>query len=64
MLGRERKEPFLFLTTQLNKVKALSSSFFPPPSSLSLMAYLEVKKRRESRVEEGRVVQLLCLEVF
>lgn len=39
MLGRERKEPFLFLTTQLNKVKALSSSFFPPPSSLSLSIF-------------------------
>ena len=29
-----------------------------------LMACLEVKKRRESKVEEGRENQILCLEVF
>ena len=28
------------------------------------MAYLGVKKRRESRVKSGRVIQLPCLEVF
>ena len=31
---------------------------------VTLIAYLEVKKRRESRVEGGRVIQLPCLEVF
>ena len=31
----------------------------------TLMAYLEVKKkRRGSKVEGGRVIQLLCLKVF
>ena len=30
----------------------------------SLMAYLDVKKRRGSRVEERRVIQLSYLEVF
>ena len=35
------------------------------PSILhSLMAYLEVKKRRGRRVKGGRVIQLLHLEVF
>ena len=29
-----------------------------------LMVCLEVKERRESRVEGGRVIQLPCLEVF
>ena len=30
----------------------------------TLMVCLEVKKRRGSRVEGGRVIQLPCLEVF
>ena len=30
----------------------------------TFMACLEVKKRRGSRVEGGRVIQLPCLEVF
>ena len=30
----------------------------------TVMVCLEVKKRRESRVEGGRVIQLPCLEVF
>ena len=31
---------------------------------LTFMACLDVKKRKGSRVDEGRVIQLPCLEVF
>ena len=31
---------------------------------LRLIACLKVKKRRENRVEGGRIIQLSCLEVF
>ena len=46
---------------KVHSYKVFKSKYF---NFTTLMVCLEVKKRRGSRVEGGRVIQLPCLEVF